>query len=262
MQQPEWTSENVASGRIEIFEYRAEPGEESFPGWEWHGERLPDADGEDGNEADQVEAASAGETERHAEFERRLAEEVRAAFESGRERGREEGREAERRAQARDVAEAEERRKQQVAELIDEFALQRERYLNDVEHEVVALALAVAARILRRESQMDPLLLTGAVRVALGQLAASTKVRLRVPEAETELWSEAMALVPNLAVRPVIVAGEEMLVGDCVIETELGTVDLGIRAQLGEIERGFFDRAGEPGSKRTIQAVGEMEIAR
>jgi len=36
-----------------------------------------------------------------------------------------------------------------------------------VEHEVVKLALAVAARILRREAQMDPLLLTGAVRVAL-----------------------------------------------------------------------------------------------
>jgi flagellum-specific ATP synthase len=39
-----------------------------------------------------------------------------------------------------------------------------------------------------------------------------------------------------------------MRLGDCVIETELGSVDLGIRAQLGEIERGFFDRAG--GSQR------------
>jgi flagellar assembly protein FliH len=37
-----------------------------------------------------------------------------------------------------------------------------------------------------------------------------------------------------------------MLLGDCVIETDLGSVDLGIRSQLGEIERGFFDRAGEP----------------
>jgi hypothetical protein len=35
-----------------------------------------------------------------------------------------------------------------------------------------------------------------------------------------------------------------MRLGDCVIETELGSVDLGIRSQLGEIERGFFDRAG------------------
>jgi flagellar biosynthesis/type III secretory pathway protein FliH len=35
-----------------------------------------------------------------------------------------------------------------------------------------------------------------------------------------------------------------MRLGDCVIETRMGSVDLGIRAQLGEIERGFFDRAG------------------
>jgi flagellar assembly protein FliH len=35
-----------------------------------------------------------------------------------------------------------------------------------------------------------------------------------------------------------------MRLGDCVIETEMGSVDLGIRSQLGEIERGFFDRAG------------------
>jgi flagellar assembly protein FliH len=57
----------------------------------------------------------------------------------------------------------------------------------------------VAARILRREAQMDPLLLTGAVRVALGQLSGSTEVRLRVPPAELDLWTEAIALLPNLA---------------------------------------------------------------
>jgi flagellar assembly protein FliH len=41
---------------------------------------------------------------------------------------------------------------------------------------------------------MDPLLLTGAVRVALGQLAGATEVRLRVPAAELDLWTESMAL--------------------------------------------------------------------
>jgi flagellar assembly protein FliH len=113
-----------------------------------------------------------------------------------------------------------------------------------MEREVVELALAVAARILRREAQMDPLLLTGAVRVALGQLSGSTKVRLRVPNSELDLWTEAMALIPNLAVKPAVVAGDRMRLGDCVVETEMGSVDLGIRSQLGEIERGFFDRAG------------------
>ncbi len=51
-------------------------------------------------------------------------------------------------------------------------------------------------------------------------------------------------MLPNLAVKPAVVAGDGMRLGDCAIETELGSVDLGIRAQLGEIERGFFDRAG------------------
>ena len=109
---------------------------------------------------------------------------------------------------------------------------------------MVELALAVAARILRREAQMDPLLLTGAVRVALGQLSGSTEVRVRVPASDLAFWKETLAVLPNLRVKPEVVVGEGMRLGDCVIETELGSVDLGIRAQLGEIERGFFRPRG------------------
>jgi flagellar assembly protein FliH len=173
-----------------------------------------------------------------------LAHEVQRSFESGRERGRQEGRHAEREAQAVLLAAAEGRQKQQLAVLVARFSEESERYLHAVEQEVVKLALAIASRILRREAQMDPLLLTGAVRVALGQLAASSEVRLRVPKAEVDLWTETIASAPNLALRPVVVAGEGMRVGDCVIESKTGTVDLGARAQLAEIERGFFDGAG------------------
>jgi flagellar assembly protein FliH len=180
----------------------------------------------------------------HAEFERQLAEETRRSFEAGRERGRQEGRQAERDASSAAEKVADERRLCQRAELVENFAKERDRYLHEVEHEVVKLALAIAARILRREAQMDPLLLTGAVRVALGQLSASTEVQLRVPPAELGLWTDAIALLPNLALKPTVTAGEGMRLGDCVIETALGSVDLGIRSQLGEIERGFFDRAG------------------
>jgi flagellar assembly protein FliH len=188
------------------------------------------------------------------EFEQKLAEEARRSFEAGRERGLLEGRQAEREAQVAAQSAADQRRMGQAAELIESLAQERDRYLRAVEHEVVELALAVAARILRREAQMDPLLLTGAVRVALGQLSASTQVRLRVPPAELELWTEVIALLPNLAVKPVVIAGEGMRLGDCVIETGLGSVDLGIRAQLGEIERGFFDRVGGPRAEPAVRA--------
>jgi flagellar assembly protein FliH len=190
------------------------------------------------------QAESADPQEPHPQLDRTAAAEMRKAFEEGRNLGLQEGRQVERTAQSAACAQLESMRARKVAELLQSFSQEQSRYMQAVEHEVVQLALAVAARILRREAQMDPLLLTGAVRVALGQLANSTEVRLRVPAAELALWTEAIAHVPNLAPKPVVAAGAEMRLGDCVIETELGSVDLGIRAQLGEIERGFFDRAG------------------
>jgi flagellar assembly protein FliH len=172
-----------------------------------------------------------------------FAEESRRAFAAGREQGLMEGRQLESEAHAEAVKRAEDQHRQNSAKLLDQFVQERDRYLQSIEKEVVKLALAVAARILRREAQMDPLLLTGAVRVALGQLSGSTQARVRVSPAELELWKETVALLPNLALQPQVVAGEEMRLGDCMIETSLGSVDLGIRSQLGEIERGFFDTA-------------------
>jgi flagellar assembly protein FliH len=229
------------SGGIEIYEYPAVPDDTGRPlwtGWEDPSGEASAAAAPPGHSGKSQHRA-AGE-----EIERQLGEERRKSFEAGRERGRQEGAEAERRAHAAVQAAQERQRGQQSARLVESFQSERDRFLHAVEHEVVKLALAVAARILRREAQMDPLLLTGAVRVALGQLADSTEVRLRVPQAELSLWTEAMALLPNLAVKPLVAAGEGMRLGDCTVETELGTVDLGIRSQLGEIERGFFDRAG------------------
>jgi flagellar assembly protein FliH len=186
------------------------------------------------------------EEDAHVQFEQRIAEESQRSFESGREHGRLEGIQAAHDAHDAINSAAERQHAEQIATLLQKFDEAREKYLQAVEHEVVELALAVAARVLRREAQMDPLLLTGAVRVALGQLASTAKVRLHVPAAECDMWTEAIEHLPNLAPRPTVHAGDGMRVGDCVIETEVGSVDLGVRAQLGEIERGFFDRTDRP----------------
>jgi flagellar assembly protein FliH len=255
--QTEAATRKGAFRRIEVFEYTAGPDAPALP--EWGGW----AEGEE--PAPKVEAVpvvetggSAAEARIRAEFEKRLTDETHRSFESGRDRGRQEGRLTEQEAQAAAHAETEKERARQAAQLIESFTQERDRFLHSVEHEVVKLALAVAARILRREAQMDPLLLTGAVRVALGQLSGSTQVRLRVPPAELDLWTEAITLLPNLAVKPTVLAGEGMRLGDCKIETELGTVDLGIRSQLGEIEHGFFDRAGGSRSEKAKTEDAEM----
>jgi len=83
--------------------------------------------------------------------------------------------------------------------------------------------------------------------------------------AELSLWTETILRLPKLAVKPEVVPGEGMRLGDCRIETEMGSVDLGVRAQLGEIERGFFDRVGggraEEGQGVELPAQGQVTPA-
>lgn len=224
---------------VESYEYSACPN--APPVLAWNG--WVETDHDPALEPPSDGAARTGDRISSVQFEQRLAEETRQAFESGRERGREEGRRAEREALAPGAAAEAERLRRQTIERMENIALERDRFLESLEQEVVRLALAVAARILRREAQMDPLLLTGAVRVALGQLTATSEFRLRVPAKEADLWKETIALVPRLTAKPLIVADESMRLGECALESKAGTVDLGIRSQLGEIERGFFDRA-------------------
>jgi flagellar assembly protein FliH len=185
-------------------------------------------------------AAPDGDGARVADIEKVLAERDQHAarqLETARREAFEKGREAARAEQAA-------WRQQCTAELaaaLEGFRAERDNYLARVEHEVVRLALAIAERVLHREAQMDPLLLSGAVRVALGQLADSTDVKLRVPAAEREMWAEMLRLMPGLQLHPEVVGEPELETPEAVLETGLGTVDLGVRAQIAEIERGFFD---------------------
>jgi flagellar assembly protein FliH len=119
------------------------------------------------------------------------------------------------------------------------FAKERAGYFAEVEKEVVKLALAIAARVLHREATLDPLLLTATVRVALEKVSDSSATILRVPPAEAEGWQRMFAA----GTKPVVelVADESLDPGDCVLDTHVGQVELGVSAQLEEIERGFFD---------------------
>ena len=128
----------------------------------------------------------------------------------------------------------------------EDFDRERTRYFSAVEGQVVKLALAIAGRVLHREAKMDPLLLSAAVRVALEKVKDESETRLRVPLAEVGVWSAAFETgsgeETGKGVGGVQVTGDaEMPRGECVIETKVGTVDLGIEAQLLEIEQGFFD---------------------
>ena len=145
-------------------------------------------------------------------------------------------------AQAR--AETEAAVKQQrdaIAAALADFARERQAYFLRVESEVVSLAMAVARKILRRESQVDPLLLTGLVRVALEKISASENVRLRVSNSQLRLWQDYFFGRSDLPLVPDIVSDGALEDNQCRIETDHGSTDLGVETQLKEIEQGLVD---------------------
>ncbi len=128
-----------------------------------------------------------------------------------------------------------------VAKSLEEFKIQRASYFNRIEPEVVQLALSIARKILRREAQMDPLLLAGMVHVALEKVDQGTRVRLRAHPDEIHFWNGYFSETSALSISPEIIGDATLQHGECALETDAGNTQICIETQLKEIEQGFFD---------------------
>ncbi len=116
----------------------------------------------------------------------------------------------------------------------DEFARDRRGYFREVERRVVELALAIARKVLAREVALDPMHLTAIVRAALDRVQDESVSRLRVPVSTAADWR---AMFARGEVE--VVADERLPGGTVRLETSVGQVELGVAAQLEEVERGF-----------------------
>ena len=163
---------------------------------------------------------------------------LKAASAEGFQRGEREGRVKARIEAETEMSAAAIRVRGQVQRALDEFAAARQVYFAEIEGQVVRLALAIAARVLHRETQMDALVMAGAVRVALDKLADNSGVLLRAAVADVASWQKLLAASDD---PPRVVGDVSLERGECAIETTMGTVELGVQTQLEEIERGFFD---------------------
>lgn len=118
-----------------------------------------------------------------------------------------------------------------------EFQQQRSSYYSKVEVELVHLALAIAKKILHRESQIDRMVVAGLVRTTLERMQQKSNVIVRVPPDHVHSWQDYFR-----DHKGVEICGDTNLEpGGCLLETELGLADLGLDAQLKEVEQGFFD---------------------
>jgi flagellar assembly protein FliH len=123
---------------------------------------------------------------------------------------------------------------------LQHFENERENYFSSVESEVVGLALSIAAKILHREAQVDPLLVAALVRVAMEKLHDCSSVSVRVPPSKVDKWRQILSNPVNGSTIAIV---EDAQLGpdDCILETDLGSANFSIDAQLKEVEQGFFD---------------------
>ena len=132
-----------------------------------------------------------------------------------------------------------------------QFARDRALYYQNVETEVVQLALNVARHILHREAQIDPLLLAGVVRVALEKIEKATSVTLRIHPHNADGWRRYFSLHLDPADLPEIVEDAAIAPDRCILETSMGTAELGMEIQLKEIEKGLMDLLAARPEKKT-----------
>jgi len=136
--------------------------------------------------------------------------------------------------------------RKRIADMVVAFQKEQTEYYCKVEVELVHFALAIAARILHREAQVDRMVVAGLVKVMIDKLQQGSRVIARVRPEEVGGWRHYFHDNPNVQ----IVEDPSLEAKDCVLETELGTTEMGLDAQLKEVEKGFADLlAQRPESK-------------
>jgi flagellar assembly protein FliH len=124
---------------------------------------------------------------------------------------------------------------------LEAFKTERGAYFARIEPEVVQLSLAISRKILHREAQIDPLLLTGMVHVALEKLDRGTRIRLRAHPEDIHFWTEHFASATDGEAAPELVGDAQLKRGECALETEVGNTLISLETHLKEIEQGFLD---------------------
>ena len=128
----------------------------------------------------------------------------------------------------------------QVARAVEELAGLRQRFRHEAEEDVVALAMAIARRILHRELTVAPEALLGLVKAALEKIDLREVHRVRVSRPDAAMVTqhlEKMGLP-----RPIeVVADPGLPRGSAILDSSRGALDASVETQLAEIERGFAD---------------------
>ena len=129
-----------------------------------------------------------------------------------------------------------------LAQTLEELSALRDNMVRQTERELVQLSVAIARRILQREVSVDPELTAALAHIALERLGGTGPATVR-------LHPDDYAIVTSGQVAPLggrqvdIVSDPRVARGGCLVESEFGSINASVDAQVDEIARAVLGDA-------------------
>jgi flagellar assembly protein FliH len=119
--------------------------------------------------------------------------------------------------------------------------LRKETY-QDIEKEVVELALAIARQVICQEITVDKEIVICVAREALAKVEDPGKIKIKMSPSDLQFIKETRSQLSNMIENidhVTLEAAENIQSGGCIIETDLGEIDARIEKQLQAVEESF-----------------------
>lgn len=129
-----------------------------------------------------------------------------------------------------------------LTQTLEELTELRSEMIHHTERQMVQLALAVARRIVHREVSLDQDLLIAMARVALDRLGDGATVTVRLSPDDYAATAECAARSCT-GTNVTVVGDARVSRGGCRIESNFGTLDAGVDAQIQELGRALLGEA-------------------
>ena len=162
------------------------------------------------------------------------------------ERGRAEGREAAEAEFKQVLADCRTQTDERIGALLGAMGEQLRLFGETLERDAYTFALAVAARIIKREVTMDNDTIVRQIKGAIRRVVGVETIKMRVHPADEEIVREHRATFLSSAgsIRDLVIEVDDSLEpGGCIIESTAGNVDARISTQISQVAAALFDQA-------------------
>ncbi|HRV08079.1 MAG TPA: FliH/SctL family protein [Acidobacteriota bacterium] len=120
----------------------------------------------------------------------------------------------------------------------------RSELIRKTQEDLVRLSVEIARKLVHREIQVDPDIITGLVQAALGRLKDAARVTVTLNPEDYEWIVQRLEKEPELlGEREVeLKASRDLERGDCIVECPFGMIDARISEQFKRIEQGLLSQ--------------------